>query len=55
MYAAMSYTLLKDIIKNIIVDEITVVIKTLKKLLVQLGYDGNKLEQFLIGALPGSN
>ena len=59
MYAVMSYTLLNGNYKeyNIfrIIDEIIAVIKILKKLLVQLGYNENKLELFLIGGSAGSH
>ena len=59
--ATMSYTLLdgsyKDYEYNIfrIIDEITAVLKTLKKFLSNLGFDENKLEIIIKGGSAGAH
>ena len=57
--ATMSYTLLCGSYEeyNIfrMIDEITAVIKTIKKFLMQLGFDENKLELFLSGGSAGAH
>ena len=59
MAASMAYTLLNGQYKeyNIfrIIDEITAVLKTMKKFLSNLGYDGEKLELIIAGGSAGSH
>ena len=55
----MSYTLLKGDYEqyNIfrILDEITAVLKTLKRFLISKGFDGNKLELIIQGGSAGAH